>query len=123
MVFNTNIRKAAMKNKYFRRVLSTAKNSQIVVMSLRPGEDIGMEVHKDVDQVLIFLTGTGEAKVHGEKSKIGKDSIVHVPMGTWHNFTNTGKTVMKLFTTYSPPEHKPGTIHKTKKEAMAAEKD
>jgi len=120
MVFNQDVKKIALKNKNFRRVLSTAKNSQIVVMSLRPKEDIGMEVHKDVDQILIFLEGEGKAIVGGKTSKIKKDSVVHVPMGSWHNFVNTGKKTMKLFTVYSPPEHKPGTVHKTKADAIKA---
>ena len=120
MVFNIDIRKATMKNNYFRKVLATGKNSQIVVMCLRPKEDIGMEVHNDVDQILVFLEGSGQAVLGGKKSAVKKNSIVHVPMKTWHNFINTGKRKMKLYTVYSPPEHKPGTIHKTKKDAVAA---
>jgi len=89
-------------------------------MSIPPGGDIGSEVHPDVDQVLVFVQGEGEAILNGEKSAIAVDRLVHVPAGTRHNFVNTGKTDLRLYTIYAPPEHASGTIHKTKAEAVAA---
>ena len=120
MAFNEDIVKRAKANSYFREVLSTGPNSQVVVMSIPPGGDIGSEVHPDVDQVLVFVQGEGEAILDGEKSAIAVDRLVHVPAGTRHNFVNTGKTDLRLYTIYAPPEHAPGTIHKTKAEAVAA---
>jgi mannose-6-phosphate isomerase-like protein (cupin superfamily) len=120
MAFNEDIVRRAKANSYFREVLSTGPNSQVVVMSIPPGGDIGSEVHPDVDQVLVFVQGEGEAILDGEKSAIAVDRLVHVPAGTRHNFVNTGKTDLRLYTIYAPPEHAPGTIHKTKAEAVAA---
>ena len=76
-------------------------------MSLKPGEDIGLEVHKKIDQLLIFVQGTGEANIGGQKFPIKEGTLAFVPAGTPHNFVNTGKTDLKLFTTYSPPNHEP----------------
>lgn len=121
--FYENIKKEALKNNYFRKVLYTGKNSQVVVMSLLPGENIGMEVHKKYDQVLVNVVGKGVCILSGKKMPFVEGSLVYVPKGTWHDFTNTGKNRLKLFTMYSPPNHKPGTIHKTKAEAMKKEKD
>jgi mannose-6-phosphate isomerase-like protein (cupin superfamily) len=89
-------------------------------MSIPPGGDIGEEVHDDVDQTLVFVQGEGQAILDGEKSAVAVDRLVHVPAGTRHNFVNTGKVDLRLYTIYAPPEHKPGTIHKTKAEADAA---
>jgi mannose-6-phosphate isomerase-like protein (cupin superfamily) len=116
-----DIVKKAKANSYFREVLATGPHSQVVVMSIPPGGEIGSEVHPDIDQVLIFVQGEGEAILNGEKSAIGVDRLVHVPAGTRHNFVNTGATDLRLYTIYAPPEHAPGTIHKTKAEADAAE--
>jgi mannose-6-phosphate isomerase-like protein (cupin superfamily) len=90
-------------------------------MAIRPGEDIGEETHGDVDQSLFFVSGTGRAELNGEASAIAPNSLVVVPAGTRHNFINTGETPLKLVTVYAPPEHAPGTVHKTKAEAAAAE--
>jgi mannose-6-phosphate isomerase-like protein (cupin superfamily) len=120
MPFNEDIVKRAKANSYFREVLATGPHSQVVVMSIPPGGDIGEEVHDDVDQTLVFVEGEGEAILDGEKSAVGVDRLVHVPAGTRHNFVNTGKVDLRLYTIYAPPEHKPGTIHKTKAEADAA---
>ena len=120
MPFNKDIVKAAKANTYFREVLATGPHSQVVVMSIPPGGDIGSEVHHGVDQVLVFVQGEGEAILNGEKSAVGVDRLVLVPSGTRHNFVNTGKTDLRLYTVYAPPEHAPGTIHKTKAEAEAA---
>jgi mannose-6-phosphate isomerase-like protein (cupin superfamily) len=120
VAFNVDIVKQARANSYFREVLATGPHCQVVVMSIPPGGEIGSEVHSDVDQVLVFVQGEGEAILDGEKSAVGPDRLVHVPAGTRHNFVNTGKGDLRLYTIYAPPEHKPGTIHKTKAEADAA---
>jgi mannose-6-phosphate isomerase-like protein (cupin superfamily) len=120
MAFNEDIVKRAKANSYFREVLATGPHSQVVVMSIPPGSDIGEEVHDDVDQTLVFVQGDGEAILDGQKSAVSTDRLVHVPAGTRHNFVNTGKVDLRLYTIYAPPEHKPGTIHKTKAEADAA---
>jgi mannose-6-phosphate isomerase-like protein (cupin superfamily) len=120
MSFNEDIVKRAKANSYFREVLATGPHSQIVVMSIPPGGEIGSEVHPDIDQVLVFVQGEGEAILDGAKSAVGVDRLVHVPAGTRHNFVNSGKTDLRLYTIYAPPEHAPGTIHKTKAEADAA---
>jgi mannose-6-phosphate isomerase-like protein (cupin superfamily) len=120
MAFNVDIVKRAKANSYFREVLATGPHSQVVVMSIPPGGDIGEEVHDDVDQTLVFVQGEGQAILDGEKSAVSVDRLVHVPAGTRHNFVNTGKVDLRLYTIYAPPEHKPGTIHKTKAEADAA---
>jgi mannose-6-phosphate isomerase-like protein (cupin superfamily) len=120
MAFNEDIVKRAKANTYFREVLSTGPHSQVVVMSIPPGGDIGSEVHSDVDQILVFVQGEGEAVLNGQTSAVSVDRLVHVPAGTRHNFVNTGKTDLRLYTVYAPPEHKPGTIHKTKADAEAA---
>src|SRR5512140_2689893 len=117
------IEKQTLKNTYFRQVLFTGSHSQLVVMCLRPGEDIGDEVHPHVDQ--FFRSEKGEAKfVLNEKKehKAGDGDAVVVPAGTYHNVINTSKTLeLKLYTIYSPPNHPDGTVHKTKAEAVAAE--
>jgi mannose-6-phosphate isomerase-like protein (cupin superfamily) len=120
MAFNENIVQRAKANSLFREVLATGPNSQIVVMSIPPGGEIGAEVHPDVDQVLVFVQGEGQAILNGEKSAVSVDRLVFVPAGTRHNFVNTGRTDLRLYTIYAPPEHAPGTIHKTKAEADAA---
>ena len=117
------IEKQALENTYFRQVLFTARNVQLVVMCLRPGEEIGDEVHSNVDQ--FFRIEQGEAKfVFNEKEerRVHDGDAVVVPAGTYHNVVNTSKTAMlKLYTIYSPPNHPAGTVHKTKTEAEAAE--
>ena len=120
MAFNEDIVKRAKANSYFREVLATGPHSQVVVMSIPPGGDIGEEVHDDVDQTLVFVEGEGQAILDGHKSAVSVDRLVYVPAGTRHNFVNTGNVDLRLYTIYAPPEHKPGTIHKTKAEADAA---
>ena len=121
--FDKNIKEEALKNNFFRKVLYTGKNSQVVVMSLNPKEDIGMEVHKKYDQILVNVSGKGTCILNKKKLKFDENSMAYVPKGTWHNFINTGKTRLKLFTIYSPPNHPPGTVHKTKEEAERKERD
>ena len=118
------IEELALKNTYFRRVLFTATHAQLVVMCLQPGEEIGDEVHNDVDQ--FFRIERGEARfVFNEKEErlVHDGDAVVVPAGTYHNVINASKTApLKLYTIYSPPTHPDGTVHKSKAEAEAAEK-
>ncbi|HSP14801.1 MAG TPA: cupin domain-containing protein [Thermoanaerobaculia bacterium] len=118
------IEELALRNSYFREVLFTAKHAQLVVMCLQPGEEIGDEVHADVDQ--FFRIERGEAKFVFDEKEVrlvhDGDAVV-VPAGTFHNVINASKTAqLKLYTIYSPPNHPDGTVHKTKAEAEAAEK-
>ena len=114
-----NVQQLALENNNFRKVLFTNEHSQVVLMSVLPGEDIGREVHKDVDQVLVFVKGAGEALVGKETHAIRAGDMFAVPAGTEHDFTNTGNEALKLFTVYSPPEHPDGVVHATKAEALA----
>lgn len=118
-VFKENIVELARQNEYFRREVSTSEHSQVVVMSLQPGEDIGEETH-DVDQILVFVEGQGVAILNGQRSEIATNHMVVVPAGTRHNFVATGTAPLKLFTIYAPPEEAPGTLHRTRDEAVMA---
>lgn len=120
MPYVNNLEKDTVENENFRKVLSTTEKSQLVVMSLLPGEDIGEEVH-DVDQFIRIEQGSGKAVLNGEEFDVEDDWAVVVPAGAMHNIINTGDSKMKLYTVYTPPEHKDGTVHETKAEAMAAE--
>lgn len=115
--FIINIEEKSLQNGYFREVLFTTDKSQLVVMALKPGEEIGMEVHPEHDQFIRIESGKGKAIMNGEEHEISDGSAVVIPAGTQHNVVNTSEEVMKLYTIYTPPEHKPGTIHKTKEEA------
>ncbi len=119
--FNEDILARAKGNSFFREVVSTGSHLQVVVMSLPPGREIGEEVHPDVDQVLVFVEGEGVAVLDGRRSPVSPGRLVHVPAGTRHNFVNEGSVDLKLYTVYAPPEHAPGTIHRTKAEADADE--
>ena len=123
MPFNVDIAAEAMANSDFRKVLSTGKHAQVVVMSIPVGGDIGEEVHEEVDQVLAFVDGEGRAILEGEQSDVRPGRLVHVPAGMRHNVVNTGGTALRLYTVYAPPQHRPGTIHRTKVEAEADEAD
>jgi mannose-6-phosphate isomerase-like protein (cupin superfamily) len=123
MVFNIDIVAAAWANSFFREVLSTGPNAQVVVMSIPPGGEIGEEVHEHVDQILAFVGGDGVAILEGEESRVGPDRLVHVPAGLRHNVVNRGSTDLRLYTIYAPPQHAQGTIHRTKAEADADEAD
>jgi mannose-6-phosphate isomerase-like protein (cupin superfamily) len=114
-----NVQQSALENNNFRKVLFTNKHSQVVLMSVLPGEDIGREVHKLVDQVLVFVKGAGKAVVGDETHEIGAGDMFTVPAGTEHDFINTGDEALKLFTVYSPPEHPDGVVHATKADALA----
>ena len=114
-----DIEKVTKENKNFRKVLYTAKNSQLVVMSLRPGEEIGEEVH-ELDQFIRIEKGKGKAVLDAVEHKIEDDYAIVIPAGARHNITNTSKDKeMKLYTIYSPPEHRNGVVHKTKDDAIA----
>lgn len=115
-----NIEEEALKNEYFRRVLYTDTNLQLVVMALKAGEEIGEEVH-DVDQFLRVEAGEGSAILNGVTHAITSGSVIIVPAGVTHNILNSGEGQMKLYTVYTPPHHKDGTVHETKAEAMADE--
>ena len=120
-MYAEDIKKLVKENENFRKVLHTGKYSQIVAMSIPAGEDIGEEVHEDIDQILYFIDGDCEAVLDGEVRKIEEHGIVFVPAGVRHNFKNVGDEALKLFTVYSPPEHEDGTIHPTKADALAEE--
>ncbi len=117
----TNIEEETLNNENFRKVLHTAENSQLVVMSLLPDEEIGSEVH-DLDQFIRIEAGEALVILDGDESRVKDDWAVVIPAGTLHNVINRSSTEkLKLYTIYSPPEHPAGTIHNTKAEADAAE--
>jgi mannose-6-phosphate isomerase-like protein (cupin superfamily) len=118
----TNIEKDSLENENFRKVIYTAKHSQLVLMSLLPGENIGAEVHH-LDQFLRVEKGTGKAILNGVEYPIEDGSSIVVPEGTEHNIINTGSEPMKLYTLYSPPNHLDGTVHRSKTDAMADEEE
>ena len=114
--FVQNIEELAVKNTAFRHVLYTAMNCQLVVMALKPGEEIGMEVHT-LDQFFRVEEGAGEAVLDGVRTQIGAGYAVLVPAGANHNIINTGDMPLKLYTIYSPPNHRDGVLHETRAEA------
>jgi mannose-6-phosphate isomerase-like protein (cupin superfamily) len=115
-----NYVEAARANDFFRRTLVTGEHAQVVAMTIQPGEEIGEETHEG-DQILFFVAGEGEAVLAGESEPVRANDMVFVPAGTLHNFVNTGAEPLRLITTYAPPEHPDGTVHRTKAEADAAE--
>jgi len=116
--FNTNVEKATLENNNFRKVLYTAKHSQLVLMSLLPNEEIGMEVHKDNDQFFRFEKGQGKCIIDGNEYQVADGSCIIVPSGAQHNIINTSNSEsLKLYTIYSPANHKDGIIRATKQEA------
>lgn len=117
-----NIEKVTVENDKFRRVLYTAKNSQLVVMSIPPGGEIGEEVH-GLDQFIRVEAGNGEAILDGQSHMVADGSAIVVPAGASHNVVNKGDVPLKLYTVYSPPEHRDGVVHETKEEAEADESD
>ena len=119
-----NIEEITLSNAFFRQVLFTAPHSQLVVMCLQPNEDIGVEVHPSVDQFFRIEEGEGKVVLNGEEHPIKNGDAVVVPAGTQHNVINTSaEKQLKLYTIYSPAQHKDGIVHKTKAEAMADETD
>jgi mannose-6-phosphate isomerase-like protein (cupin superfamily) len=107
-------------NADFRRVLYTGRQLQLVLMSLKPGEEIGDEVHPDRDQFFRIEKGKGEVWIDGRKTQVKSDFAVLVPAGARHNVRNTGDKPMKLYTLYAPPEHEDATVHVTKADALAS---
>jgi mannose-6-phosphate isomerase-like protein (cupin superfamily) len=119
--FVDDIDRLTVENKDFRRVLYTGKHLQLVLMALRPGEEIGEEVHDDHDQFFRIEKGEGEVWIDGQRTKIKADDAIIVPAGARHNVINTGDKKLKLYTVYGPPDHKDGIVRATKAEAEATE--
>jgi mannose-6-phosphate isomerase-like protein (cupin superfamily) len=109
----------ARENEQFRQVIWTGERVQLVLMAIPEGGEIGGEVHEGHDQLLYFVAGTGLAKIGEVEAEVADGDVSIVPSGTFHNFRNTGSGMLKLFTTYSPPEHDAGTEHATKADADA----
>ncbi len=118
--FHDNIEKLTGENPHFRKVLYTGNNLQLVLMAIQPGDEIGSEVHDDRDQFFRIEAGEGEIWIDGACNKVKGDDGIIVPQGALHNVKATGKSPLKLYTIYGPPEHVDGTIHKTKAEADAS---
>jgi mannose-6-phosphate isomerase-like protein (cupin superfamily) len=122
-----NINEATKQNNTYRTALWTGTHLQLTLMSLNRGEDIGLEMHPDVDQFLRIEQGQGIVQMGKSKDNLNfernvyDDSAIIIPAGTWHNLTNTGNTPLKLYSIYAPPNHPFGTVHATKADAMAAE--
>jgi len=121
MLFEGNIQRTARTNTDFRRVIATGTHSQLVTMSIPPKEDIGSEVHPGTDQMLFIVSGAGKAVVNNESVEVTANDVVVVPAGSRHNLINIGTEDLRLFTVYAPPEHKDGTVHARKADALAAE--
>jgi len=122
--YHTNIEKKSLENNYFREVLFTGPLSQLVVMALNPGEDIGQETHPDTDQFIRVEAGEGKAILDGQEYSLADGSAIVIPAGTEHNVINTSaRESLKLYTVYTPPEHPDGTVHKTKAEAEEYERE
>lgn len=122
--YTGTIEELTRANAYFRHVLYTAPHSQLVLMTLQPSEEIGMEVHPDNDQFFRFEEGEGKVIIAGEEHLVKDGDVAIVPAGQQHNVVNTSSTgMLKLYTIYSPAHHPDGTVHKTKAEALAAEKN
>ncbi|MFA6353783.1 MAG: cupin domain-containing protein [Candidatus Paceibacterota bacterium] len=116
--FNANIEKKTLENTNFRKVLYTGKHSQLVLMSLKPNEEIGMEVHEDNDQFFRFEKGEGKCIIDGNEYALSDGSVIIVPSGSQHNIINTsGVNDLKLYTIYSPAHHQDGVVRATKEEA------
>ncbi len=120
--YTTNIEKDTLENNNFRKVLYTGKHSQLVLMSLAPKEEIGMEVHEENDQFFRFEKGQGKCIIDGNEYDLGDGVVIVVPAGAQHNIINTSDTEeLKLYTIYSPAHHKNGIVRATKEEAEANE--
>jgi mannose-6-phosphate isomerase-like protein (cupin superfamily) len=119
--FIDDIEALTLGNADFRRVVYTGKEMQLVLMTLKPGEEIGEEVHDDRDQFFRVEGGAGEVTIDGKKTKIEDASAIVVPAGARHNVKNTGTEPLKLYTIYAPPEHAEGTVHRTKGDAERSE--
>lgn len=122
-----DIEEATNQNQLFRRALWTGENLQVTLMSIPPGQDIGLETHPNIDQFIRIEEGTGLVQIGPQKNSLNVQEMIYddmaimIPAGVWHNIINTGKTPLKLYSIYAPPEHKKGTIHMTKKDSDMAE--
>jgi mannose-6-phosphate isomerase-like protein (cupin superfamily) len=121
--YKGNIEEISLANSDFRRVLYTGPHSQLVVMSLLPGEEIGLEIHDKVDQFLRVESGEGIVVMDGQEAPVSDGDSVVVPAGVEHNLINTTKGPLKLYTIYSPPHHRDGTVHPSKQDAEADTED
>ena len=122
--FFANIEKETLDNTNFRKVLYTAKHCQLVLMNLKPGEEIGMEVHEENDQFFRFEAGVGKCIIDGNEYALKDGVSIIVPSGAQHNVINTSDTEeLKMYTIYSPPHHKDGTLHPTGEAAMADDEE
>lgn len=122
--YHTDIEKKSLENNYFREVLFTGPHSQLVVMALQPGDDIGQETHPNTDQFIRVESGEGRAILDGQEYALADGSAIVIPAGTEHNVINTSTSEwLKLYTVYTPPEHPDGTVHKTKAEAEEYERE
>jgi len=125
--FVVNINEAAKHNNTYRTALWTGNHLQVTLMSINVGEDIGLEIHPNIDQFLRVEQGQGLVQMGKRKDhlnfvqKVNDDFAIMIPAGTWHNVTNTGNTPLKLYSIYAPPQHPFGTVHLTKAQALAAE--
>lgn len=116
----TNIENDTLENKDYRRVLFTGRNTQLVLMTLQPSEEIGREIHEEHDQFIRVESGTGSVILNGEKHRLGDGIAVVIPAGVEHNVINTSSDEpLRLYTLYSPPEHPDGTVHRTKRDEPA----
>ena len=122
-----NIERAAERNQAFRRAIWTGRHLQVTLMSIRPGEEIGLEIHRNTDQFLRVEEGQGIVQMGDRRDnlnfqqRISEDDAIMVPAGKWHNIRNNGRKPLKLYTIYAPPEHPKGTVHQTKADASLAE--
>ena len=123
MPYTGDIIERTKRNAWFREVVATGPHSQVVVMSIPPTGEIGLETHTELDQVLVVVEGGGSVTLDGDVRVIGPGTLIQVPAGTLHNVVNTGASDLRLYTVYAPPAHAPGTIHRTKAEADADEAD
>jgi mannose-6-phosphate isomerase-like protein (cupin superfamily) len=119
-IFNKDMVDVASKNTFFQKEVYLDENTQIVMMSIEPGEDIGEETH-DGDQTTFFVSGEGQAVIDGHRTKVTANHVVIIPKGAKHNIINKGEEPLKLFSIYAPPAEDPGVSHKTKADAEAAE--
>jgi mannose-6-phosphate isomerase-like protein (cupin superfamily) len=123
MAFIGGIEARTRANSLFREVVATGPHSQVVVMSIPPGGEIGEETHDTLDQVLVLVEGEAETVIEGQPTAVSAGDLVLVPAGTRHNVINRGASDLRLYTVYAPPGHAPGTVHRTKAEADADEAD
>lgn len=123
MSYQNQILNTTKNNQNFRTVLFTGQKSQLVVMDIKPGEEVGQETHDHVEQSLFFMSGSGKAILNGQESPVTAGDVVVVTPGTEHNFVNTGTESLKIYTIYAPANHIDGRVHKTPAEAIADQED